>query len=522
MSAETINETVKVCKYLGAERKVKTVEGDVVLPDIKPDILSVVRMKGRVCINSVKAEDNKVNIDGTISFNVVYIADDEMNSQRGVNYELNFNEAINFSGVTPNSIIRLKYDVGNIEYKVMNGRKIDIKVPVVFHVKAFNNCDISIVRGITDDDDMEVQKINCNVCSEVTMGNAQIELKENVQLNDNNSPIGEILDCDLSIVNKEYKISYNKILAKADAIVKIVYTADNENQDVEFFETSLPLMGIIDMDGVNDTQKIKLDYMLKSFWVKPVYQDLQANCISIEILADVNAFVYEKNDIELITDFYTPNATLNVKTENNLVLKNMIDEEANIQISQTLVVPELSNTKILNMSGDVNINERNVLNGKIAITGNINVYVLFSKASNHLIESKKLELPFQQVIKIDDITQNMEPLLHLEIENIDYSLAGENQLQVTINLTASILADEEDNINSISKLEISNDSIPSMPSMIIYYVKPGDTLWNIAKRFRNKVSHIMEFNELKDDTIYPGQRLLIPKLSVTSTNTSIM
>ena len=298
MNAETINESIHVCKYLGSERKQKTIDGEVILPDIKPDILSIVKMEGRLCINQLKLEEDRIGIEGTICFQVIYIADDDINSQRGVNYEIDFSEAINFPGVSSDSIIRLKYDVGNVEYKVMNGRKIAIKVPVVFYVKVFNNCDINIVKGITNDEDMEVQKMTSRICSQVMVGNAQIDMKENVQLDDHNSPIGEILDCDLNIINKEYKLSYNKILAKADAKVKIIYTADNEDQNVESFETTLPLMGIIDMDGVDDSKNIKLDYILKSFWVKPVYQDLQANCISVEITADVNAFVYDDNDVE--------------------------------------------------------------------------------------------------------------------------------------------------------------------------------------------------------------------------------
>lgn len=522
MSADTINETINVCKYLGVERKTKIIEGEVVLPDIKPDILSIVKMKGRVCINQVNPEEDKIIVDGIVCINVIYIADDDTNSQRGINYELPFSETISFPGVTEASIIRFKYDLGSVEYKVMNGRKIAIKVPIVFNVKAFNNSDISIVKGITDDEDMEVRKTNVTVCSPMMIGSTQVELKENVQLNSDNMPIGEILDYDLCITNKEYKLSYNKILAKADAKVKIVYCSDSEEPKVECFETVLPLMGIIDMDGVEDSKKIKIDYILKNFCVKPVYQDLQANAISVEILACVNSYVYDNNEIELITDFYTPNAILKSETQKNQVLKSMVDNDETMEINQTLVVPELDNTRILNISADATLNERNILNGKVAMTGTVDIYVLFAKATNNLIESKKLELPFQQVIKMNNINQNMEPLIHVSVEDIGYSPAGENQLQIDVKLLASVLADEEENIDCISKLEISDETLPNMPSIVVYYVKPGDTLWNIAKRFRNKVEYIKEFNDLKDDTIYPGQRLLIPRLTMNIANSLIM
>jgi len=37
----------------------------------------------------------------------------------------------------------------------------------------------------------------------------------------------EILSLDLNIINKETKISYNKVLAKADAEVKMLYLTED-------------------------------------------------------------------------------------------------------------------------------------------------------------------------------------------------------------------------------------------------------------------------------------------------------
>ena len=49
-------------------------------------------------------------------------------------------------------------------------------------------------------------------------------------------------------------------------------------------------------------------------------------------------------------------------------------------------------------------------------------------------------------------------------------------------------------------------------SMVIYFVKPGDTLWKIAKKFKSTVEDIARVNEIEDiNKIYPGQQLYIPK-----------
>ena len=49
-------------------------------------------------------------------------------------------------------------------------------------------------------------------------------------------------------------------------------------------------------------------------------------------------------------------------------------------------------------------------------------------------------------------------------------------------------------------------------SMIIYFVKQGDTLWKIAKKFRSTVADIARVNGIEDENkIYVGQQLYIPK-----------
>ena len=516
MNLETINETVNVCRYLGYEKRSTYIDGDLILQDIKPDILSIVKINRDVCVSNIRKEDGKVKIEGDVNIGVIYIADDEGNTQRGISSKINFSEVIEFKDVDEESVIKLRYEVGNVEYKVINGRKISLKIPVTFHVKAFSNCDIDIIKGIRDDNDMQTQKMIQNLCSPISTNGTNVELKETLKLNEENSPIGEILECSLCITNREYKISYNKILAKADAKVKVVYIADNERQNIESFETMVPVMGFIDCEGVNEGSKITLDYIVNDYLIRPSYQDMQATSILLDANIQINSYTYECRDVELITDFYTPNMNLKAETKTNEILKNLIEHEENIILSQTLVVPELSNTNILGIDGCASINDKNILNGKIALAGNIDINILYSKKDSKIIENKKLELPFQQVIKIDDINKNMQPIIYVEVDEITYSQNGDNQIEVRTPLRVNVLADNEEEINSITNLEASTESLPQMPSIVIYFVKPGDTLWNIAKNFRSTVEYIKEVNELKDDIIYPGQRLLIPRLQMAN------
>lgn len=65
-------------------------------------------------------------------------------------------------------------------------------------------------------------------------------------------------------------------------------------------------------------------------------------------------------------------------------------------------------------------------------------------------------------------------------------------------------------IQSIVDKKLEGDKEPSVRR---YTVKPGDNLWNIALRYLGdgtRYTEIKKLNGLANDTIYPGQELLIP------------
>jgi LysM repeat protein len=51
---------------------------------------------------------------------------------------------------------------------------------------------------------------------------------------------------------------------------------------------------------------------------------------------------------------------------------------------------------------------------------------------------------------------------------------------------------------------------PQKPPSRVHHVEPGETLWNIARRYGMSVDEIVHLNRLNpSETIYPGQELLV-------------
>ena len=56
--------------------------------------------------------------------------------------------------------------------------------------------------------------------------------------------------------------------------------------------------------------------------------------------------------------------------------------------------------------------------------------------------------------------------------------------------------------------------LQELPGIVGYIVQPEDSLWEIAKKFHTTVGNIISTNELADDQVKPGQRLLLSLIHI--------
>ncbi len=506
MIIETVNEKVKACKFVGHENITEVVEGDVIVPDIKPDILSLINVDGNVFISKKEVQDGKVNLNGSVDVFALYVADDEKASTKGINALLNFNESIDISGAKDGMLAIIKYKLIGIEHKVLNSRKISVKCSIEMDIKVIGEEEIEVTKEIVEPADIQFRKEN--ICLSELIGAAcqNADIKENVMVDDGKPPISEILKTKLNVINCGYKISYNKILVKADLRVNVVYVADNESMSIESFNTLIPIAGFIDINGVSDSNLISIDTSLNSAYIKPIYQDLKANGINVEVQIAICAKAYGEKTLEVLSDLYNPIYEMNIENQRINLKQNLDVKCEEIDLSQILNIPELNNSTLLDILVIPTVNEMKKNGNRTTIEGNANLEILYYDKEKKKIDVKKIELPYQKSFE-----SNCEDI-NICVSNLEYELRDNGQLDFKILL--KIVCDEVNNLdlNLITKIEQTEIKNIPVASLVIYYVQPGDTLWKIAKQFKTTVELIKSSNNLKDDLIYPGEQLVMPKV----------
>ena len=99
----------------------------------------------------------------------------------------------------------------------------------------------------------------------------------------------------------------------------------------------------------------------------------------------------------------------------------------------------------------------------------------------------------------------------LKIRQNDF-IIRDGVVEVTIGIEFCISEQKTKVLNMIEEVSMEESKDLNTYSMVIYFVKPGDTLWKIAKSFKSTVEDIAKINDIQDvNKINVGQQLYIPR-----------
>lgn len=143
----------------------------------------------------------------------------------------------------------------------------------------------------------------------------------------------------------------------------------------------------------------------------------------------------------------------------------------------------------------------------------INILYQSSDAQAPLAAAKGM-LPFEQEVQIPGVSKDSDIRLDVSVEQISGTLLGENEADIKAVLVLDVLAfenHEEPIISGVEEQEMDMAARAKEPGMVGYVVKPGEQLWDIAKQFYTTSDAIAETNQLEEETLTPGQILLIVK-----------
>lgn len=485
------------------------IEQDILVPDTKPDAIKIINVTVNPYVTDIEVMDNKVKVTGKLNYYVIYRTNETNMGTRGLFVSLPYTQMLNVKGIKKDSDVRVRPLVKNVIYSLPNERKISIKTEIIFKVKGMETKNINLIQRFSPEHKVET-KLNENTFNNLIRSKYNvIASKEDIMIPNENDDFYEILKIEPSIMNTEYKESYNKIMVKGDISVSLLYLADKQDTEIKKIQLEIPFSGMIEMDNINDKSKFSIDFVINDFNIRQNTEMSTSKTMSVEFQIGVYVNMYEQEEISYVEDFYSEEKKLKCEQSVTRAVRDENVIQKNIDIKETLnnILPD--NSKLLDYVIDTSYIVLKQVANNIHVEGNVKIGVLIQNVDTLEIENKVVDVLVSEEFILDNMNSDTNVSLDIYADKVTILQNG-NDMDVKLKLNLDIKSEIVVDLNLADRIEEEDLDISNMDSMNIYIVKPKDTLWSIAKKYSTTVNKIVQTNEIADQGIINvGQKILI-------------
>lgn len=260
-----------------------------------------------------------------------------------------------------------------------------------------------------------------------------------------------------------------------------------------------------------------------------------ARTVTVEAILKIKAKVFETKILNVVVDIFSPSEKLEVE-KTLLKVDQVIGEAENeIVVKEVLTVPDEKPPieQIYRTKAKATVTESRIIDDKVIVEGTLTLETLYVAdvtgipgAPLQPLHFMEHEVPFTTFVEIPGAKENMTLDFDVNVEHVSskvdpndprrfevravLGLRAKVTQMVQIEVVVNVVEPEEEEKEEEKKEKEKKEE--EKPSMTIYIVQKGDTLWNIAKRYNVTVDSIVKANNIANpDSIMPGQQLVIPR-----------
>lgn len=277
----------------------------------------------------------------------------------------------------------------------------------------------------------------------------------------------------------------------------------------------MPVIGFIDLAGVSEDNICDVKYKLRNVVIKP--NSAEEHSIYVEIEYDIFCNCFENKSISIIQDMYSPSKNLTFDETKVNTMVNMKNTEDTINIREKIRLEDPEHTRLCAANITPIINDTNISNDRLKVDGDVELYLVLTNDTQESITTFNQKLPFDFIQEIDGLTENSKVNIEIIPTSREF-ITDDMDVTVKIDLRICTKSYNLESVNVIENIDELPECYENPYSMVIYFVKPGDTLWKIAKKYRSTVEDIARVNNIENsDCIDVGMQLFIPKCSMCRT-----
>ncbi|GAA6296810.1 DUF3794 and LysM peptidoglycan-binding domain-containing protein [Enterocloster asparagiformis] len=527
---ELIKKQIHMNQFKGTVTTQITLDDDFIVPDTMDDMAQVMLDTGEIQIESVKNQGEKVAVKGKLEFQVLYRK--EGGGLQTLGGSIPFDETINAPDLEEKDYVGLNWMLEDLNAEMINSRKLGVQAIITLQVRIETLRDVEAAVDVdmgnggfaaqtpgdaTGPAQIETLKRTVNVAAIAVRRKDTYRMKEEISLTGGKPNIGRLLWREMKLRDVTTKPLDGKLHIDGDLNVFAIYQAEDENMPMQWLEETLPFSGDLDLsDAVEEmVPMVTVRLAHKDLEPKPDY-DGEMRELDVDAVLELDIKLYQEQDVELLSDMYSTSREVELTRSQACFDQMLTKNVCKCKVSEKL---ELSGAErilqICHNEGTIKLDDVEIGEDNIQIDGVLEVSLLYLTSDDESpVQAAVEQVPFHCTAEARGVTKDSVYQLNTGLEQLTAVMMGGEMVEIKAVLALDFLVLQpvcEPVITGAQVNPMDMQKLQELPGIVGYIVQPDDTLWNIAKKFHTTVGNIISTNELADDKVKGGMRLLLVK-----------
>lgn len=486
------------------------------VPDAKPDVRQVILAEGALMLEDIRMVENYVKVAGKLKFKVLYLTEEEETPVSGMEGRIPFEEMVYMEQEVTGNLSVEPVSV-EVTASLIHSRKLEIKAlsEIAVHTEGYQEEEIT-----TDIDGGEVplykKYSEKDLLSVYAAKRDILRVREETSLDGTKENIETLLWTEVSLRKFDTRLEENGILAEGELLLFCLYSAGDGKTD--WMERTLPFSGRIECDGVEETMYHQIWPELGDVNVEvQMDEDGEMRVLAAEAALEVRFVVYRELHMTVLEDLYSLQQTCVPERKEVKMEKLLMQNHSKCKVAEQLSLPEIKDRilQICHSSARIQPESIHITEEGLQIEGVLHVGFLYIKADDQVpFDTWQGMIPFSYLLESNETSEDMEYDLTQRVEQLSVSLLGSDEIEIRAVLGFHCFFKQPETIQNIESAAfepIRAEELENRPGIVGYIVRTGDQLWDLAKKYQTTVDCIKRVNDLENEEIKTGDRILIFK-----------
>lgn len=504
MEETVLRESVEV-ERLAAEATEQTlVEGEVALPGGIREEATVLGCEARLVISSVEPQTDRLAMDGTVVFQVLYRQGDD--TVRVLEANCAFNHLTDMEGVDARMHPQVTGSVQSALAQPVSGR-MRLRAVVDVAARVFSPEQIAVVTGVTGVAGLQTLEQTYTLTRHAAAGHASALLREEFDL----TPPPAILETLYARATPHVRSvsgGEGRAMVEGDVTLEVYHAGADPDAPLVVTQHLFPFEQAVDLHG-EPGDDIHASVQVQDVVASSVDSGDGMRVLRTETVLDVEVESYTESTVQSLRDAYTLSGeALTLKTKPLTCFAGVQDVTATESDKLVLALqdgaPPVGRVLAALLTPTMTNSEQ--VGGRTVVEGILDTQVMYTPSNSGSITGIRQEIPFRIAF------QGALPVgatVGLKAQDVQAEGIASDRIELKYRMEL-----EADAIRGQSvTLPVDVQTVKAAPErsgLIMIWPQKGETLWDIAKRTRVTADSITTLNPGIDET-KPGRGVLILK-----------